>query len=392
MAHGAASSNRHGGIDVGQLQDIGRWRGSTGLTLLSAIVDSSDDAIVGKTVDGLITSWNTGAQRMYGYTADEVLGQPITILSPADRVDETTEILGKIRRGERVLQLETVRKRKDGTTLPVSVTVSPVRDEEGTLIGVSSIARDNTEQHRSVAELRRRADELERVNRNLEAFSYSVAHDLRAPLRALGGYSAALLDEYWDALGEAGQDYAKRIQAASEQMATLIDDLLHLSRVSRADINAEAVDLGAEVDSIAEELQRQEPGRRVRFVVQRPVWAMADRLLIRTVLQNLLGNAWKFTSGRDEASIEFGSAPVGVGDAGICYYVRDNGAGFDSAYAEKLFKPFQRLHPKRDFPGTGVGLASVQHIVEKHGGRTWAEGAVDHGSTFYFTLSPKGAA
>ena len=389
MADGEARSDRHGGVAVGQVQDIGRWRGSTGLTLLSAIVDSSDDAIVGKTVDGLITSWNTGAQRMYGYTADEVIGLPITLLSPAD---EMTEILGKIRKGERVLHLETVRQRKDGTTLPVSVTVSPVRDEEGTLIGVSSIARDNTEQHRSVAELLRRADDLERANRDLDSFSYSVAHDLRAPLRALGGYSVALLEEYWDALGEAGQDYAKRIQAASEQMATLIDDLLHLSRVSRADIHAEAVDLGAEIDSIAEELQRQEPDRRVRFVIEHPVWAMADRLLIRTVLQNLLGNAWKFTSGRDEASIEFGSAPVGVGGAGICYYVRDNGAGFDSAYAEKLFKPFQRLHPKRDFPGTGVGLASVQHIVEKHGGRTWAEGAVDHGSTFYFTLNPKGIA
>jgi len=374
MADGEARSDRHGGVAVGQVQDIGRWRGSTGLTLLSAIVDSSDDAIVGKTVDGLITSWNTGAQRMYGYTADEVIGLPITLLSPADRIDEMTEILGKIRKGERVLHLETVRQRKDGTTLPVSVTVSPVRDEEGTLIGVSSIARDNTEQHRSVAELLRRADDLERANRDLDSFSYSVAHDLRAPLRALGGYSVALLEEYWDALGEAGQDYAKRIQAASEQMATLIDDLLHLSRVSRADIHAEAVDLG------------------VRFVIEHPVWAMADRLLIRTVLQNLLGNAWKFTSGRDEASIEFGSAPVGVGGAGICYYVRDNGAGFDSAYAEKLFKPFQRLHPKRDFPGTGVGLASVQHIVEKHGGRTWAEGAVDHGSTFYFTLNPKGIA
>jgi PAS domain S-box-containing protein len=238
MADGEARSDRHGGVAVGQVQDIGRWRGSTGLTLLSAIVDSSDDAIVGKTVDGLITSWNTGAQRMYGYTADEVIGLPITLLSPADRIDEMTEILGKIRKGERVLHLETVRQRKDGTTLPVSVTVSPVRDEEGTLIGVSSIARDNTEQHRSVAELLRRADDLERANRDLDSFSYSVAHDLRAPLRALGGYSVALLEEYWDALGEAGQDYAKRIQAASEQMATLIDDLLHLSRVSRADIHA----------------------------------------------------------------------------------------------------------------------------------------------------------
>jgi PAS domain S-box-containing protein len=372
---------------VNQTQEIGRWRGSTGLTLLSAIVDSSDDAIIGKSLDGLITSWNVGAQRMYGYMEAEVLGQPITILSPADRMDETKEILETIRRGERVLHLETIRLRKDGTSLPVSVTVSPVRDEAGTLIGISSIARDNTEQERSVAELRHRADDLGRVNRNLEAFSYSVAHDLRAPLRALGGFSAALLEEYGDGLGEVGRDYAERILAASEQMAELIDDLLNLSRVSAAELNAEAVDLGAEVAGISEELHRQEPGRRVHFIVQHPVWARVDRPLIRTVLQNLLGNAWKFTSGRDEASIEFGTIPVE--DAGICCYVRDNGAGFDSAYADKLFQPFQRLHPKRDFPGTGVGLASVQRIVERHGGRTWAEGAVDHGSTFYFTLDQK---
>jgi PAS domain S-box-containing protein len=372
---------------VGQLQDIGRWRGSTGATLLAAIVDSSDDAIVGKTVDGLITSWNTGAGRMYGYTADEALGQPVSILSPADRIDETKEILAKIRRGERVLHLETTRQRKDGTTLPVSVTVSPVRDEEGQLIGVSSIARDNTEQHRNVAELLHRAEQLERVNRNLEAFSYSVAHDLRAPLRALGGFSAALLEDYGEGLGEVGRGYAERIRAASEQMSELIDDLLNLSRVSGAELNAEPVDLGAEAASISEELKRQGPGRRVCFVIQHPVWARADRPLIRTVLQNLLGNAWKFTSGRSEALIEFGTIPVE--GAGICCYVRDNGAGFDSAYADKLFKPFQRLHPKRDFPGTGVGLASVQRIVERHGGRTWAEGAVDHGSTFYFTLDRK---
>ncbi len=384
---GTAFRPNWGCVTVGQLQDIGRWRGSTGATLLAAIVDSSDDAIVGKTVDGLITSWNTGAGRMYGYTADEALGQPVSILSPADRIDETKEILAKIRRGERVLHLETTRQRKDGTTLPVSVTVSPVRDEEGQLIGVSSIARDNTEQHRNVAELLHRAEQLERVNRNLEAFSYSVAHDLRAPLRALGGFSAALLEDYGEGLGEVGRGYAERIRAASEQMSELIDDLLNLSRVSGAELNAEPVDLGAEAASISEELKRQGPGRRVCFVIQHPVWARADRPLIRTVLQNLLGNAWKFTSGRSEALIEFGTIPVE--GAGICCYVRDNGAGFDSAYADKLFKPFQRLHPKRDFPGTGVGLASVQRIVERHGGRTWAEGAVDHGSTFYFTLDRK---
>jgi PAS domain S-box-containing protein len=372
---------------VKPLHNAGRWQGSAGATLLAAMVDSSADAIVGKTVDGLITSWNPAAERMYGYTADEVLGKPVTILSPSERLGETDDFLGRISRGERVVQLETVQRRKDGSTLPVSVTVSPVRDEEGNLIGVSAITRDNSEQHRAVAELRHRAEQLERVNRNLEAFSYSVAHDLRAPLRALGGFSAALLEDYGEALGEVGRGYAERILAASEEMSDLIDDLLNLSRVSGAELNAVAIDLGAEAASISAELQRQEPARRVRFIIQHPVWAQADRPLIRTVLQNLLGNAWKFTSGRDKALIEFGTIPVE--DAGICCYVRDNGAGFDSAYADKLFKPFQRLHPKRDFPGTGVGLASVQRIVERHGGRTWAEGAVDHGSTFYFTLDQK---
>jgi PAS domain S-box-containing protein len=376
-----------GVVAVGQLGDTDLRRGPPGLTLLAAIVSSSEDAIVGKTLEGLITSWNPAAEHMYGYSADEIIGQPITRLCPPDLIDEMKKILDRICRGERVMHFETVRRRKDGTVFPVSVAVSPVHDEEGTLIGASSSARDITERHRTAAELILRASDLERANRNLESFSYSVAHDLRAPLRALGGFSAALLEECGDAIGEAGQGYARRIQAASEEMAVLIDDILNLSRVSRAEVHAEAVDLGAEAASIAEELQRHEPDRRTRFAIQHEVWALADRQLVRTVLQNLLDNAWKFTAGRDDALIEFGTTPAG--NSGLCYYVRDNGAGFDSAYADKLFNPFQRLHTKRDFPGTGVGLASVRQIVERHGGRTWAEGAVDRGATFYFTLDPR---
>ncbi len=344
--------------------------------LLAAIVNSTDDAIVGKTRDGVITSWNPAAERIYGYRAEEVVGQPMTILCPPDRVGEIKEILGRIGRGERVEHQETVRQRKDGSTVPMSVTVSPILDENGGLVGASSIARDITEQQqvRAAVALRCRADDLERANRSLETFTYSVAHDLRAPLRALGGFSAALTEDCGDDLGEVGRGYTERIQVASEQMAVLIDDLLLLSRVARAEVHLQTVDLGATVASIAEELQRGSPDRHVRFTIQQPVRARADRSLIRTVLQNLVENAWKFTSGRDDATIEFAAAPSG--DADVSCYVRDNGVGFDPAYADKLFQPFQRLHTTREFPGTGIGLASVRQIVERHGGRVWAEGAV----------------
>ena len=354
--------------------------------LFAAIVNSSDDAIVGKTVDGVITSWNPAAMRIYGYRAEEVVGQPMTILCPPDRAGEIQEILDKIAQGERVVHQETVRRRKDGSAVHVAVTVSPIRAEDGRLIGASSIARDITEQQqvRAAAELRRRADDLERANGTLETFTYSVAHDLRAPLRALAGFSAALIEDCGDDLGEAGRGYAGRIQAASQQMAILIDDLLQLSRVARAEMHLQEVDLGAEVARIAEDLQRDGPDRRVQFAIQRPVQVLADRSLIRTVLDNLIGNAWKFTSRRDDALIEFGTVPSG--EAGVCCYVRDNGAGFDPAYAGKLFAPFERLHSTIEFPGTGVGLASVRQIVERHDGRVWAEGAVGSGATFYFTL------
>jgi signal transduction histidine kinase len=171
-------------------------------------------------------------------------------------------------------------------------------------------------------------------------------------------------------------------------MATLIDDLLELSRVSSGGTNLGPVDLSAEVAAIASALQAGEVGRRVRFAIEDGVWVTADRTLIRTVVQNLVENAWKFTARRDDAAIEFGTTPVD--DAGVCCYVRDNGAGFDPAYAGKLFQPFQRLHAASEFHGTGIGLASVQRIIERHGGRVWAQGAVDSGATFYFTLDAKG--
>ena len=237
-------------------------------------------------------------------------------------------------------------------------------------------------------QLASREAELIAANKNLEAFAYSVAHDLRTPLRGISGFAEALADDYGDRLDDTGREYAARVQAGCARMATLIDDLLHLSQVTRAKMNLQDVDLSAEVTAICDQLRARDPGRQVKVTVQEGARATADRALIRSALDNLLDNAWKFTARRDGAAIEFATTPAG--DAPICCYVRDNGAGFDPVYAGKLFQPFQRLHDAGEFPGTGIGLASVRRIIERHGGRTWAEGAVDGGATIYFTLGATG--
>jgi signal transduction histidine kinase len=237
------------------------------------------------------------------------------------------------------------------------------------------------------ADILARSRELQEANKLLETFTYSVAHDLHAPLRAMHGFTEALLEEYGGHLDETGCGYAIRIQAASERMAALIDKLLLMSRSSRADMHLGPLNLSAEVASVLDELQLQarEPDRRVRFSIQDDVWVTADRALIRSAVQNLIENAWKFTARCSEAVIEFG-ATTAEGE-GICCYVRDNGVGFESEYADQLFRPFRRLHAASEFTGTGIGLASVQRIIERHGGRVWAQGAVGSGATFYFTLA-----
>ena len=354
--------------------------------LFAAIVGASEDAIVAKTLDGVIASWNVGAVRMYGYLAEEAIGQPMTMLCPPDRQGEVADILGMVRTGQRVAHYETMRVRKDGVTIPVSVSVSPIHDQDGSPVGAASIARD-------IAELRRlralearlqRARDIELANQNLTAFAYSVTHDLRTPLRALGGYSGVLLEEYADVLGEEGRGYVEGIAAAAVQMSKIIDAMLLLSRLPRTQVRPQTVDLSAQVGQIAEQLQLEEPHRHVRFEIQHPVQARADPALIHVILENLVENAWKFTSHRQDALIEFGTTPTA--HAPVCCYVRDNGAGFDPAYVGKLFQPFQRLHTAAQFPGTGIGLATVKQLVELHGGRTWAEGKEGEGAAFYFTL------
>jgi light-regulated signal transduction histidine kinase (bacteriophytochrome) len=232
-----------------------------------------------------------------------------------------------------------------------------------------------------------RTAELVTVNKELETFAYSVSHDLRAPLRSLDGFSLALLEDYADRLDAGGRDYLQRVRVASQRMGQLIDDLLKLSRLTRAEMHHEMVDLSARMRAIATEFQQREPNRRVEFTVAEGAVAKGDTRLLRAALENLVGNAWKFTSKHPRARIEFG---VTRRDGEQVYFVRDDGAGFDMAYAGKLFGAFQRLHSMTEFGGTGIGLATVQRIVHRHGGRVWAEGAEEQGATFYFTLSTEG--
>ncbi len=242
-------------------------------------------------------------------------------------------------------------------------------------------AEQDLEQHRQ--DLARSVSELAAANKELESFSYSVSHDLRAPLRAIDGFSHALLEDCADRLDDAGKAHLNRIRAGTQRMGLLIDDLLNLSRLSRTQMHRQNVDVSALAGSVADGLRKAQPERHIELRIEAGLETSADPGLLRVVLENLLGNAWKFTSKRASAHIEFGMSR----DTGTpAYFVRDDGAGFDPAYADRLFGAFQRLHAMSEFAGTGIGLATVQRIVHRHSGRIWAESAVDHGATFYFTL------
>ncbi len=269
-------------------------------------------------------------------------------------------------------------------------TVTRVASVMGSLLVIALLGM-GVWRHRSLVGVNReleqrvakRTVELEAVNRELETFSYSVSHDLRAPLRSMDGFSHALLEDYADKLDAEGRDYLQRVRAGSQKMAQLIDDLLKLSRVTRGELDHGEVDMSEVAQTVAAELQKNAPERRVTFDIAPGTVVEGDARLLRIVLENLLGNAWKFTAKHDHATIEFG---VTNHDGEPAYFVRDDGAGFDMAYADKLFQPFQRLHTSAEFGGTGIGLATVARIVQRHGGSVWAESGVDQGATMYFTL------
>jgi PAS domain S-box-containing protein len=311
---------------------------------------------------------------MFGYSLEEGIGASIADMIHPDERDFVMKMAQRRQAGENApTTYETQLLKKDGGSFHALISNALIKynGRPATLITVADITDTKVRK------------ELEQVNKELEAFSYSVSHDLRAPLRSIDGFSQALLEDYEDKLDEQGKDYLRRVRAATQRMSQLIDDLLNLSRISRTEMHYEEVNLTAIAKAIAAELQKTQPERQVEFVIGENIVARGDSHLLSIVLDNLLRNAWKFTSKHLHARIEFGTIQQ---DGRLVYYVRDNGAGFDMNYANKLFTPFQRLHKSTEFEGTGIGLATVQRIIHRHGGSVWAEGEVEKGATFYFTL------
>jgi PAS domain S-box-containing protein len=508
--------------------------------LLSSIVECSDDAIIGKSLDGIVLSWNQGAERIYGYSFEEMVGQPISRLVPPGHDDELPGIMEDVKQGQKIEHLETERMKKDGQRIFVALTISPIRDHAGAIVGASAIARDITERKRgeqalhqseeryrslayaasqlvwssnplgevvddvptwreftgqSIDEIKgkgwlqalhpddsartaevwsralknpsfymtefrlRRRDgeyrwmaihgvpvmdehgkvrewvgtcgditdrmlaeeevhqlnltlekrvlqrtaELQAANKELEAFAYSVSHDLRAPLRAMAGFSRILLEEYAPQLPEEAQRYLRIAVENSVQMGDLIDALLAFSRLGRQPLSKHTVAPGELVRQALQDLRAEQEGRQVEISLGELPPCQGDPLLLKQVFFNLLSNAFKYTRKCASARIEVGSvrfgdldrqtqgyksgAPLEVSEDSPVYYVRDNGAGFDMLYVDKLFGVFQRLHRTEEYEGTGVGLATVRRIITRHGGSVWAEAALNQGATFYFTLA-----
>ena len=290
--------------------------------------------------------------------------------------------------GERVLrEIARVVLFLNGQTAEVHLLITTsLMEYEGNRFALL-IMEDVSELKKAEESLRKRTQQLEALNRELEAFSYSAAHDLRAPLVAISGFSRALQEDYSDVLEEQGKDYLNRISAAGQRMTQLIEDLLKLSRLSSSDLIRERVDMSRIAGEVASELGNSAPGKNAEIHIPDGIVADCDARLMRVVLENLFGNAWKYTAEADRPRIEFGARQH---DGRTVYFVSDNGAGFDMVYADKLFSPFHRLHSAERFPGSGVGLATVRRIIHRHGGRIWAEGAPNKGATIYFTLNETG--
>jgi signal transduction histidine kinase len=324
-----------------------------------------------------------------------VIAPDVSFASDSDAsLSAVLHVIGEMEQGEKdLLAQRSARENLSAARTGAAIVAGNVLSSLLILAAILMLYREMNKSQRAEsalgqlnAELETRNAELGAMNKELESFSYSVSHDLRAPLRAIDGFSLALLEEHRDKLSPEGQSHLERVRAATIRMANLIDDMLKLARIVRSDVAEDDVNLSALAEEVAEQLRTAEPERKATIEITPGLKTLGDRLLLRAMLENLLGNAWKFTSKCPVSRIELG---VTNGNAEPVFFVRDNGAGFDMRYADKLFGVFQRLHGDRDYPGTGVGLATVQRIVRKHGGKIWAESSVGHGATFFFVLRNK---
>jgi PAS domain S-box-containing protein len=357
------------------------------------LINLSHDAIITADVDRIVTGWNSGAREMYGWTEEQAVGKRTHELLKTD-ADGSIEFIDEMLLRSGRWEGELAHTRADGRKLIVDSRHVLVRGPSGQPAAILEINRDVTERTRAEQEIRHlnaeleqrviaRTAQLQAANSELEAFVYSASHDLRAPLRGIEGWSRALLEDYSDRLDDRGREYLERLCSESDRMRQLIEDLLKLSRVTRAEMQCEVVDLSSLAGEIAERLREAWPQRDIEFVIKPGLLASGDPHLLEIALTNLLDNAVKFTAPRPLARIEFGNIAEN-GDA--AFYVRDNGVGFEMTYASKLFGPFQRLHKSSEYPGVGIGLATVQRVVRRHGGRVWAHGLTGYGATFYFVL------
>ena len=371
-----------------------RKKAETARSHLAAIVESSGDGIISIELDGTIRSWNAAAEKIYGFSATEIMGSSVFVLAPSGHAGEMEALIERVRHGVTVEDHETVRTRKDGIQIHVSMTLSPIRDETDNVTGISIVVRDITQKVHAEQELKRYRDHLEEevdartaqlraAYHEMEMFSYSVSHDLRIPLRAMDGYSRMLLEDYNDRLDDEGRRMLNVVRSNSQRMARLIDDILDFIRLGRQNMKIGMVDMGWLAQSVADELKPLTAGRNVSVNLLPMPAAEGDHRMLRQVFYQLLNNAIKFTRPKPDAVIEL-SGHVEGGEH--IYRIRDNGVGFDMKYSNKLFGMFHRLHGIEEFEGNGTGLAVAKRIVNRHGGRIWAEAEVGKGATFNFSL------